>query len=182
MPSCTVSLKPLWWVQSVEHYTGINVEGRRFCAHCAVAQGSNLTLSNKLRLEGLPIEVLIFETSRMQHKLAELPAGALGSFSFRDATPPHEDIPAIGAFVGGWFVLNAQSLDDAWNQVLRAGYSECTIELWISPVQLEPAGSWVWDVRKNPHLVIDTVSIVFARPTPQMPARDEGKRSFWRSG
>jgi hypothetical protein len=172
-----------WWHQSVEHYSGINVEGRRFSADCIVAPGSKLTLSNSLRVRELSVQLLIFETNRMQHELAQLPQGALGSFSFYDATPAYDDIPTIGEFVSGWFVLNAQSLDDAWNQVLRAGYSECTIEVRISPVQPAPPESWVWNVTTNPHLVIDTVSIAFKRPSAQaQPREEEKRRGFWRPG
>ena len=88
----------------------------------------------------------------------------------------------MDAFVAGWFVLNAQSLDDAWNQVLRAGYSGCTIELGVGPVQLAQRETWVWDVRTNPHLVVDTVSIAFKRTVPQapVPEKEKRRRTFWR--
>jgi hypothetical protein len=184
MPKCSLSLQPSLWEQSVEHYTGINVEGRRFCARCAVAQGSELRLSNEILLERLSVEILIFETSRMQHELAELPQAALGSLTFYPSRPAHDGIPAIEAFMAGWFVLNEQSLEDAWNQVLfGAGYSKCTISLRIGPVDLAPPESWLWDVTRNPNLTIDSVSIGFARPAPQMPTREKEKhRGFWRPG
>jgi hypothetical protein len=177
-----IDLRPLIWRQSVEHYASINVEGRRFSARCTVSQGSDLTLNNKLQLETLPVEIFFFETTRMQSQLAELPQGALGRFSFFSATSAHEDIPAMGAFLSGWFVLNAQSLEDTWNQVLEAGYTECTITLGIGPVESLPLEGWLWNVTENPHLVIDTVSVAFERPAPRRASRDEQKRSsFWRS-
>jgi hypothetical protein len=164
----------LHWHQSVEHYTGINIEGRRFGANCnTVGPGSNLRLSNDMRLEELPVEILIFETTRMQDELAKLPQGALGSFSFYDATPA-DDYPSMDAFLSGWFVLNVQSLQDAWDQVRQGGYGECTISLHIGPIE-NAGGEWLWDVTKNPRLVIDTVSVSFRRPARRLGELEERK-------
>jgi hypothetical protein len=173
MHTCTLNLRPLDWHQSVGHYTGINIEGRRFRANCTVGPGSDLRLSNKMRLEELPVEILIFETTRMQDALAKLPQGALGSFSFYDATP-EDDYPSMDAFLSGWFVLNVQSLQDAWDQVRQGGYSECTISLHIGPIE-SAGGEWLWDVAKSPHLVIDTVSISFRRPARRLGELEERK-------
>jgi hypothetical protein len=166
MLTCTLNLRPLNWHQSVEHYTGINIEGRRFGANCTVGPGSNLRLSNEMRLDELPVEILIFETTRMQDELAKLPQGALGSFSFYDATPA-DDYPSMDAFLSGWFVLNGQSLQDAWDQVQQGGYGECTISLHIGPIE-NAGGEWLWDVAKSPRLVIDTVSVSFRRPARRL--------------
>jgi hypothetical protein len=172
MLTCSVNLRPLTWHQSVEHYTSINVEGRRFLAKCAVERGSDLRLSNEMRLEELPVEILIFETLQMQDELGKLPEGVLGEFSFFDASPE------MDAFLSGWFVLNVQSLEDAWNQVGQGGYSECRIGLKVGPVE-RPARGWLWDVAKSPHLVIDTVTVSFERPAPTLGPNEE-KKSFWR--
>jgi hypothetical protein len=171
MLTCSVNLRPLTWHQSVEHYTGIKVEGRRFHANCTVERGSDLRLSNKMRLEELAVSLLIFETTRMQDRRAKLPKGVIGEFSFHDASPE------MDAFLSGWFVLNIQSLEDAWNQVRQGGYSECTIGLEVGPIE-SPAGGWLWDVAKNPHLVIDAVTVSFERPAPTPTlAKPEQKKS-----
>ena len=73
MLTCSLDLRPLVLQQSVEHHTGMNVEGRRFSANCTVGRGSDLRLSNKLPLKELPVDVLIFETTRMPAELATLP-------------------------------------------------------------------------------------------------------------
>ena len=172
MPTCYVNLQPLTWHQSVEHYTGIKVEGRRFGARCTVERGFDVRLSNKMRLEELPVEILIFETTRMQDELAKLPEGALGEFSFFDASPE------MDAFLSGWFVLNVQSLEDAWNQVWQGGYSECMIALNIGPVEHPQEDEWLWDVAKSPYLVIDAVTVSFERPAPTL-GKPEQKKSFW---
>jgi hypothetical protein len=75
--------------------------GRRFSANCVVLRGSDLRLSNDMRLEELPVEITIFETARMKDQLAKLPQGALGSFhftkryvrtlTFRDLTRSYQD-------------------------------------------------------------------------------------------
>jgi hypothetical protein len=151
MPKCDLNLRPLNWKQ------GINEEGRRLSAECAIAQDAHLILSNKMRLEALlPLQILIYDnTARIiQDGLAELPPSALGSFSFHDATPAYEDLPAMGAFVAGWFALNAQSLDDVWNQVLEAGYTECGITIRIGPVELGGPVDWLWNVTTDRHLAI----------------------------
>jgi hypothetical protein len=158
----------------VEHYPSINVEGRRFSANCTVGPGLGPQAQQQDAARELPVEIQIFETARMQSQLAKLPQGALGSFTFRDATPP-----AIDAFLSGWFVLHAQSFEDAWNQVRQGGYSECTIMLNIGPI--ESAVGWLWDVGQSPHLVIDTIAISFTRPPPTLGETTEKKRSsFWR--
>jgi hypothetical protein len=179
MLTCGLDLQPSVWRQSVEHYTGINVEGRRFSAKCAVGPGSDLKLSNKMLVEEMPVEIQIFETKRMQSQLGKLPQGALGSFSFFDATPAHDDLSSMDAFLSGWFVLNAQSLDDAWHQVRQGGYRECSITLQVGPIE-SPAIGWLWDVAKSPHLVIDTVSVTFVRPVPRLDPPEQKSPSFWR--
>jgi hypothetical protein len=170
MLTCYVNLRPLTWHQSVEHCTGIKVEGRRFGARCTVEQTkwvTKLRLSNKMmRLEELPVEIDIFETTGMQDELAKLPQGVLGEFSF------------IDNFLSGWFVLNVQSLEDAWNQVWQGGYSECKIRLRVGPVESPPEDEWLWDVAKSPHLVIDAVTVSFERPAPTL-GKPEQKKSFW---
>jgi hypothetical protein len=178
--SSSIHLRPVAWQQSVEHYTSINVEGRRFSANCTVEPGSQLRLSNKIELRSLPVEIQIFEASRMQKPLAELPEGSIGSFSFYDTTPPHAEFEGMDPFLSGWFVLNSQSLNDAWEQVRQGGYSECLLMQKIGPVESEVGPGWLWDVKKSPHLAIDTVTLSFSRPAPT-PSEPEEKRgsSFW---
>jgi hypothetical protein len=169
MLTCEVNLRPLTWHQSVEHNTYINVEGRRLSANCTVERGgrdADLRLSNNMRVEELPVHIQIFETKRMQDQLAKWAQGGLGSFSFHDATRS----------IDGWFVLNVQSLEDAWNQIRQGGYNECSITLSVGPVE-SPA--WLWDVAKSPHLVIDGVSVSFERPAPVL-GKSKEKKSFWR--
>jgi hypothetical protein len=154
-----LNLRPLDWHQDVAYYTRINVEGRRLQANCTVMRpGPNLKLSNEMRLEELAVEISIFETTRMHDELAKLPQGALGSLHFLDADP------LMDASLWGWFVLNDQSFQDAWDQVRQGGYTECTISLNIGPIETAGILLWQWDVAKNPHLVIDTVSVSFRRP------------------
>jgi hypothetical protein len=116
----------------------------------------------------------------MQDELAKLPEGSIGSFSFRDASPPDGEFRGNDPHLSGWFVLNAQSFEDAWVQVLHGGYSECSLELWIGPVD-DTGPGLLWDVKKNPHLTIETVTLSFSRPAPA-PAepKQEAKKSFWR--
>jgi hypothetical protein len=154
--------------------------GRRFSANCVVLRGSDLRLSNDMRLEELPVEITIFETARMKDQLAKLPQGALGSFHFHEAIRPHADIPGLDPFLSGWFVLNANSLEDAWNQVQHGGYTECTLTVEVGPIE-SPGIGWLWDVAKSPHLVIETVSVDFTRPAPKLDQPVEKKRSsLWR--
>jgi hypothetical protein len=180
MKTASIHLRPTHWQQSVEHYPSINVEGRRFSARCTIEPGSELRMSNKKRLEDLPVEIQIFEAGRMQKQLAKLPPGSLGLFSFHDDTPPRADIPGMDAFLSGWFSLNAQSLEDAWQQVRRGGYESCRLMLHIGPVE-NPTMGWLWDVKKTPHLFIDTFTLSFHRLEPKTAGPVEKKaKSFWR--
>jgi hypothetical protein len=165
------------WHQSVEHYTRINVEGRRLAAHCRIDDAGDLELSNKQNLEELGIEVLIFDTPRMQKELSEL-NGGLGSFRYYANEPAKDDIPAIDAFVSCWFCLNSQSYDDAWQQVLNGGYTECGIRIEVGPVEF-PSIGWLWNVEQQPFLIIGTVSVQFKRPVPKQAVAD-APTSFWR--
>jgi hypothetical protein len=179
--TCSLYLQPLSWVQSLEHYTGINVEGRRFGANCNVQRGSGLRLSNRMRLVDLSVHILIFETTRMQDELTKLPKEALGSLHFQDARPA-DDIPAMDPFLHGWFVLNARSFEDAWDQVRECGYTECTIMLDVGPVDFRMP-EWLWDVAKTPHLVISNVTVSFQRPAPtpgELKEPEKKNSSFWR--
>jgi hypothetical protein len=119
----------------------------------------------------------IFETNRMQTHLAKLPQGALGSFRFHEAEPADGDLPAMRASLSGWFVLNARSLEDAWNQVQQGGYSECTISLHIGSIE---SREWLWDVANSPQLVIDAIEVSFIRLALQLDPPTEKKRLFWR--
>ena len=65
MITASIHLRPTGWQQSVEHYPSINVEGRRFSANCMIEPGSELRMGNNKRLEDLPVDIQIFETSRM---------------------------------------------------------------------------------------------------------------------
>ena len=172
MLTCSVNLRPLTWHQSVEHYTSINVEGRRFLAKCAVERGSDLRLSNEMRLEELPVEILIFETSQMQDELGKLPEGVLGVFSFFDASPE------MDAFLSGWFVLNVQSLEDAWNQVGQGGYSECRIGLSVGPVESAQGMMAVGCGQAPASRHRYRHSLLRAIGTDAWP--NEEKKSFWR--
>jgi hypothetical protein len=58
MRKCDLYLRPLNWKQ------GINEEGRRLSAECAIAQDAHLILSNKMRLEALlPLHILIYDNT-----------------------------------------------------------------------------------------------------------------------
>ena len=176
---CFIPLRPTRWSQSVEHYPNIKVEGRRLIVDCVVERSFDLRLSNGMKARDLPVHILIFETTRMQDELAKLPEGSIGSFSFDDASPPNGEFHGINPLLSGWFVLNAQSFEDAWVQVLHGGYSKCSLRLWIGPVDYPHPGK-LWDLKKNPHLTIDAFELSFSRPAPAPAEPDqEAEKSFW---
>lgn len=150
------------WRQGVSHYPTISVEGRDLKAYGHIEQGSELALSDGAILEQLPVELSLFEMSRMQDRLAKLPKGAIGEFGYY-ADPPGD------AFISGWLGLNAQSHSDVWHQVLLGGYTDCWITLEVEPVESKE-GIWHWDLKTNPHLSITTVSIEFKRELPKLGA------------
>jgi hypothetical protein len=184
MLTCNLNLRPVSWFQSVEHHQSINVEGRRFLVDCTVGSVSVfsvLKLSNDRELQQLPAQMQIFETTLMQDQLGKLPQGALGSFSFHDYEPARDDLPSMEAILLGWFVLNAQSLEDVWNQVMQGGYSECTIMIRVGPIE-HSTMDWLWDITKTPRLIIDSVSISFKRLCPAVREAEEKKISSWWRG
>jgi hypothetical protein len=170
---CSIRLRPAAWSQSVEHFANIKVEGRRFIVDCVVERSFDLRLSNRMKIRDLPVQIQIFETTRMQDQLAKLPEGSIGSFSFSDAIPSDIDFDGMDPHLLGWFVLNAQSFEDAWVQVLRGGYNACSLTLWIGPTD-DTGPGFLWDVEKNPHLNIDTLQLSFSRPGP--PPADQSRK------
>jgi hypothetical protein len=175
---CYLTLRPTYWSQTLQHYGRIGVEGRRLFANCAVESGSDLDLSNGMKLDALPTYLSIYEPAQMQDELAKMPEGALGLFSFREGHEAEDDQPAQDPFLSGWLVLNAQSLQDTWDQVLHGDYTDCTIQIAISPVE-SSGGNWRWDVKRTPHLEIDTVEVSFTRKAARPEVQAEA-RSFWK--
>lgn len=177
--SCYLLLRPTHWTQELQHYSRIGVEGRRLFANCTVEGGSDLRLNNGLKLEALRAHLSIFETAQMQEQLAKMPEGALGAFSFRKGSEADIDSPAIDPFLGGWIVLNAQSLQDTWDQVLHGGYTDCEIQINVGPLEAS-GGGWRWDVKGTPALDIDSVSVSFSREARPEIRAEAPARSFWK--
>lgn len=149
-----------WW-QGVSHYPTINVEGRDLRAYGRIEQGSKLALSDGTILEELSVELPLFETARMQDRLAKLPQGAIGTFEYyRDSTDQ--------TIISGWLCLNAQSHSDVWHQVLLGGYTDCRVTVEVGPVETKEDGVWHWDVENSAQLSITTVSIEFKRELPKL--------------
>ena len=117
----------------------------------------------------------------MEKELSELKDGAIGEFVYSPYTEAYSDIPAIEAFIHGWLCLNAQLHHDVWHQVLIGGYSACTIQLSVGPVEMQSEHGWRWDVAKNHILSITAASISFHRVLPKaVEATPEKRSSFWR--
>jgi hypothetical protein len=155
-----LKLAVLRWWQGVSHYPTIDVEGRDLRAYGHIEQRSKLALSDGGILEQLSVELPVFETTRMQDRLAKLPQGAIGTFGY------YRDAPGEGAIISGWLCLNAQSHSDVWHQVLLGGYTDCRITVEVGPVESKDDGVW-WDVENSAQLSITTVSIEFKRELPK---------------
>jgi hypothetical protein len=149
-----------WW-QGVSHYPTINVEGRDLRAYGRIEQGSKLVLSDGTILEQLSVELPLFETARMQDRLAKLSQGAIGTFEYYRDSPDQ-------AIISGWLCLNAQSHSDVWHQVLLGGYTDCRVTVEVGPVETKEDGVWHWDVENSAQLSITTVSIEFKRELPKL--------------
>jgi hypothetical protein len=153
--NCGLSLRPLEWSQRVQRL--LDSEGRRLSATCEVAS-SDLELSEGLRMGKLSAEVQILE--RTQIDLSIFPERTIGWLSFR----PAQESEHV-AFLTGEFFLNAQSLEEVWQQVRQGGYSACLIRVYfgLDRVIRIDGINWLWDVTKHPHLLIQEVSVLFNR-------------------
>jgi len=163
--NCGLSLRPLEWTQRVQHL--LHFEGRQLSANCEVAS-ADLELSQGVRVGKLSAEVQIFE--KTQKDLSTFPKYTLGWLSFH----PAQDSEHV-AFLSGEFGLNAQSLEEVWQQVRQGGYSACLIRVHfdLERVIRVDGMNWLWDVTKHPHLLIQEVSVLFSRnPLPMHKERE----------
>jgi hypothetical protein len=98
-----------------------------------------------------------------------LPERMLGSLSFY---PAHDSRPA--AFLSGELVLNSESLEEVWQKVRHGGCHTCTITVHFGLDRLVRVDgmNWLWDVTKNPHLLIEQLSVLFERGLASAGPRD----------
>jgi hypothetical protein len=87
----------------------------------------------------------------------------VGRFSFLDDIKPRDpwDEPFY-ACVTGWFYLNPDSYADLLEEVRDGGYSDCRIEIKVTPVGHRPIDR-VWDVTSHSTLFILEASVQFTR-------------------
>jgi hypothetical protein len=152
---CSLRLKPYEWVQTIDRYPDIKVEGRRLRLKARVEPDHRLLLSSKEELSNLNVDLLIFGLDPSQVNKEPLKAG-FGLFNYR------ESVAALATHIGGWFCLEPESYAELWNQVREGGYSDCRMELVVEPVEFIGV-EWEWDVVGNFGLFITSVSIDFTR-------------------
>jgi hypothetical protein len=151
--NCALTLRPLDWSQRVQHL--LDFEGRRLSASCEVVS-SDLELSGGLSVEKLPAKLQIFE--KTQKDLSIFPKYTLGWLSYYPAQDS-EHAP----FLSGEFALNAQSLEEVWQQVRQGGYTTCVIQIHFGLDRLVRVDgtNWLRDVTKYPHLLIQEATVLF---------------------
>ena len=168
--SCSICLKPYEWVQTIDRYPDIKVEGRRLRLKARVEPGHRLLLSNTEELSNLNVDLMIFGLDPSQVNKKPLKTG-FGLFIYR------ESVVALETHISGWFCLEPESYAELWNQVREGGYSDCRMELDIEPVGFNGV-DWEWDVVGNFGLFITSVSIDFTRK-PVSENRTKKKLGRW---
>jgi hypothetical protein len=169
--NCALSFRPLRWSQRVQHL--LNFEGRRLSADCEVVS-SDLELGDGPKVKTLLAEFQILDKTTqkdlsMFKDLGKLPEWMIGSLSFY---PADDYRPA--ASLSGELVLDSESLEEVWQQVRHGGYRSCTITVHVGLDRLVRVDgmNWRWDVTKNPHLLIEQVSVLFERELASAGPRD----------
>ena len=117
-----------------------------------------MELSNGLKLDGLSAKLqLLDKTLDETHEnlSALFPEHTIGSLTFYPGP----------ASLSGELWLNAQSLEEVWQQVRQGGYSSCMITVHFGLDRLTRADGmhWLWDVTNVPHLLIEQVTVLFER-------------------
>jgi hypothetical protein len=156
MSYISIRLKPYEWVQTINRYPDIKVEGRRLRLK-ARAEPGHLLLSNNEELSNLDIDLQIFDLDPGQVNGKPLETG-FGRFIYR------KPVGALGTHIDGWFCLEPESFSELWNQVREGGYSDCRMGLDVEPVAFNGV-EWEWDVIGNFGLFITSASIDFTRKT-----------------
>jgi hypothetical protein len=175
--SWDIRLKPYEWVQSVEHYPSIDVEGVRLIVNARI-EPSDLTLSSNQQLHTLGVNLQLFDLERTKKHRQALVHG-FGTFTYYDqaeASPDDNGQP----FIGGWLALKKENYTEVWDQIRAGGYSDCRMTVEVSPVECRPP-QWIWNVAKTPSLFITSVSVSFTRRIGQEKVEERiRRRSFWR--
>jgi hypothetical protein len=150
-----IRLKPYEWVQTLDRYPSIKIEGRRLRLRARAEPGQRILLSSNEELSDLNIDLLIFDLDPSRISKEPLEKG-FGLFIYRE--PAH----ALATQIDGWCCLEPESYAELWNQVREGGYTDCRMELAVEPVELND-DEWEWDVIGNFALFITSVSINFTR-------------------
>jgi hypothetical protein len=161
--SCGLSFRPLGWSQRLQQGGSPDFEGRRLSADCEVVS-SDLEFSNGPKVKGLLAKFKILDKTQMDLDLSMFKdLGKLPEWMFY----PENEFRAA-ALLSGEFALNSELLEEVWQQVRHGGYQTCTITVNFGQDRLERVDgmNWLWDVTKNPHLLIELVSVVFERGRP----------------
>lgn len=157
----SIQLKPYEWVQTIDRYSEIKVEGLRLRVKARAEAGHRMLLSSNDELCNLDIDLSIFDRDPIDVNGKPLKTG-FGLFIYREA------LSALATHIAGWFCLDRQS-SELWDQVREGGYSDCRMELDVEPVKFN-GQEWEWDVAENLGLFITSVSIDFTRkPVSEKP-------------
>ena len=96
--SCSICLKPYEWVQTIDRYPNIKVEGRRLRLKARVETGHRLLLSSNEELCSLDVDLSMFDLDPSQVNEKPLKTG-FGLFIYRESarsSDPHKRLVLFG--------------------------------------------------------------------------------------
>jgi len=141
-------LKPIDWTQEIRSGFKKVDHGRHLRATCKPQNDHELMLSNKDDLSNHDIQLAFLDGAPTAANGEPLEKGIGGLFY------------TSNAFVHGWYFLSEEAYSCLWDQVTDGRYSDCIIDLGVSPVENHGAEVF-WNVSRP--LVIESVQIHFTR-------------------
>ncbi len=169
MSTSYISLKPLYWTQAIRSDLDQRYgPGRKLSVICKpdeflVSNGTNLT-EHSINLAFMEGEPTAADGTPLQRGLGQL---------FYNT---HSD----EVFVHGWYFSPRDIYSDIWDQVLTDGYTDCTINLHVGPIDYDGEDP-VWKLSQP--LFIDDAEIYFTRgscaPNDQPQPKRQGLFGKW---
>jgi len=109
-------------------------------------------------MESLEASLDVLDKGQRDFSEPMFPKNTIGALSLHSKQEPEH-----GSFLSGEFVMDTQSLQEVWEQIRKNRYTDAVIRVYFNLKRLERIDgmTWAWNLEKNPHLLIEEVSVRF---------------------
>jgi hypothetical protein len=122
--SCFVNLHVTEWIQNINRYSTIDMEGQHIIVNARCEAEDRVVLNNGTKLSDLNFNIQIFDVDPESNNERKSVRTGFGLISFNDEKLARADIPFSQGFVSGWFWLKPPDFAALWGQVLLSNYTD----------------------------------------------------------